>query len=378
MREADVHGGHSHAGVGNISQRGAAGVVAVVGEGLGGDVMILAELTEVGRRERVGGVFLCGAVFHHDAAIDDRAVARVGVFRMVRVDAVGVVSGNHEAPCDHGHGLVIGVAQAHGEAGQHIVKECGAGALGGGTSHFFVVEEGIEGNIFLLLALGETAEAGECTLQVVELRRGNKFLLFAPQGAGHAAVEEEVMSEDVFGFHFRSRCHHIHEGGLATIHAIEREHVFLHLPLFVLIHAAIHMDGYVRNHQHGAVHGHQLFSEMAILGDDEPTGYREGTVEPGAHEHAAVAFYIEAYIGAVVELRIFFDLEGRRIAVGSGDVEGLCFAFRDGEGHEGAAAAGDHILAAFLDVPAVLFADFCEACIEERGLDALHCVEHGG
>lgn len=59
-------------------------------------------------------------------------------------------------------------------------------------------------------------------------------------------------------------------------------------------------------------------------------------------------------------------------------MEGFCAFFRYGEGHEGAAISGDDVLAAFLDLPWVFFADLREACVEERRLDAADGMEGGG
>lgn len=50
-------------------------------------------------------------------------------------------------------------------------------------------------------------------------------------------------------------------------------------------------------------------------------------------------------------------------------MEGFCAFLWHGEGHEGAAIPSDDVLAALLDLPGV-FADLCEACVEERRLDA--------
>lgn len=350
----------------------------MVCEGLRGDVMVFAELLEVGSGEGIGRIFLCGAVLDDDAAIDDGTVHGIRVFRMVRVDAVGVVGGDHEASRDHGHGFIIAVSEGSGETLQGIRKEGGAGALRGGAANFFVIEEGVDGDVFLLLPLREAAEAGEGALQVVELRRGDEFSLFAPDGTGDAAVEDEVMREDVFGFHLGSGGDDVHERGLRAGHAIEREHVLLHFPIFMLVHAAVHMDRDGGDDEHGAVDRDELLCEVAVLRDEETSCDGEGTVEPGRHDHAAVALDIELHIRAICDFRILFDLEGRRVAVRGSDMEGFCAFFRHGEGHEGAAISGDDVLAAFLDLPGVFFADLCEACVEERCLDAADGMEGGG
>ena len=101
----------------------------MIREGLCGDVMVFAQLLEVGGREGIGRIFLCGAVLDDDAAIDDGTVHRIRIFWMVRVDAVGVVSGDHEASRDHGHGLIIAVSEGASETLKCIRKEGGAGAL---------------------------------------------------------------------------------------------------------------------------------------------------------------------------------------------------------------------------------------------------------
>ena len=115
LGKADVHGGHGDLGIGNISQSGAAGIVTPVGEGLHGDGKTAAKFLEPCGGEAVGGVALLGVVLDDDAAIDDGTVHGVRIFRMVGMDAVGVVCGNHEASGGHGHGFVIGIAKGIGQ-----------------------------------------------------------------------------------------------------------------------------------------------------------------------------------------------------------------------------------------------------------------------
>ena len=186
------------------------------------------------------------------------------------------------------------------------------------------------------------------------------------------------MGKDVLCRHLGSGGDDVHERGLGAGHTVEREHVLLHFPLFMLVHAAVHMDRDGGNDEHGAVDRDELLCEVAVLRDEETSCDGEGTVEPGRHDHAAVALDIELHIGAVCDLRILFDLEGRGVAVRGCDMEGFCAFLWHGEGHEGASISGDDVLAALLDLPGVFFADLCEACVEERRLDAADGVEGGG
>lgn len=95
-------------------------------------------------------------------------------------------------------------------------------------------------------------------------RRGDEFL-FAPDSAGDAAVD----IKDVLCLHLGSGGDDVHERGLGAGHAIERKHVLLDLPLFMLVHAAVHMDRDGGDDEHGAVDRDELLCEVAILRDEE-------------------------------------------------------------------------------------------------------------
>lgn len=134
-----------------IFQSGAAGVVAPVSEGLHRNGKVPAQFLEAGSRKAVGGVALLGIVLDDDAAVDDRAVHGVRIFRMVGVDAVGIVGRNHEASCSHGHGFIVGEAKGIGQPLEHGGKEGGTGALGGAAPYFFVIKEGVYRYMFFFL-----------------------------------------------------------------------------------------------------------------------------------------------------------------------------------------------------------------------------------
>ena len=108
--EADIHGRHGNFRTGNISKGGTAGVIAAVRKNLCGNIEFPAEVFEISCREGIGGIALAGGVFYDDASIDDGLIDRVRIFRMVRVNAVGIVCGNHKGPGHHGHGLIVRIS----------------------------------------------------------------------------------------------------------------------------------------------------------------------------------------------------------------------------------------------------------------------------
>lgn len=148
--KADIHGRHSHFRVGNVAKRRSSGIITPVREGLRRDMILFAEISEVSGGECIGSITLAGAELDDDTSVDDGAVHRISVFRMIRMDSMRIVGRNHEASGNGGHRLIIGKAQRRSKAHQDIVKECRTGALSCLASHFFIIKEGIDGNGFFL------------------------------------------------------------------------------------------------------------------------------------------------------------------------------------------------------------------------------------
>lgn len=70
---------------------------------------------------------------------------------------------------------------------------------------------------------------------------------------------------------------------------------------------------------------------MAVFPCNQAACYGKRAVHPSAHDHAAIAFHIQTDIRAVLDFRIFLDLERRGIAVSCDDAEELSAIFRHGK-----------------------------------------------
>lgn len=97
----------------------------------------------------------------------------------------------------------------------------------------------------------------------------------------------------------------------------------------------VHVNGHGRNQKRRMVNRYQLGNNLPVIFYKQTSYYGKRAVKPGTHNHSAIAFYIETGVFAVPHLRIFFNLESRRITVCGSDFKSIVSVFGNGKGNQG-------------------------------------------
>ena len=197
LGKADVHAGHREVGCGDIAQGGAAGQVCPVAVPLHTDSRLPAHLQKDRAGHCVRGVFLIGVVFDHHAAVDHRVFVLVRIFRMRRMQGMGIVRGNQEAVCRQLRQLP---AHSLADAPRHVLQKGGVGSLAAAAAHLLMVKETEQRHGGSLLRLQESLEAAEGALQIVQPGTAHQLFLRSQQRRRRSGIEEQV------------RCHHVFRG----------------------------------------------------------------------------------------------------------------------------------------------------------------------
>ena len=379
LGQADVHHVEGDLGVGEVAQRAAAQDVRVVVEHLGGHVGTAADLAEEGGGDRVGGVLLIAAELEDDALVHVGVVGQVGHIQMVGVDGMGIVRRHHEAASQHPQVVLPAAAQALIDAGEGVQQHGGGGALLGGAAHLFVVKHGVDRQGVGVPTGQEALQSGEGALEVIQLGGGEILLIGAPDGARVAAVEEQVVTQDLLGLYPGGLGHQVHQLALRGLVAQQGQHVLLDAVFVAVVDAAVHVNGQIGDHQQIPVQIHQAGLQTALPADHHLTGHRQGPVEPGRAQHAAVLLYIELGVSAVPHhIHVFLQLKGGGVAVGGGDLHALKLPGGDLEGQNGGEVAADEVLSARSQLPTFSLRELRKAVGGELPGDVLHGVVTAG
>ena len=136
------------------------------------------------------------------------------------------------------------------------------------------------------------------------------------------------------------------------------------------------MDGDGGNDECRPIEIDQFGNECSIFRNDDTACCRQGAVEPGGHDHAAVAFHVQPDIRSVAEFGIFFDFKRGRVAMACRYSERMTAVFRDGKCHEGGAVSCDDIFPASFNLPRVFFPYFRKTCIRKRRPNAVYSMKN--
>ena len=181
MRQADV------------AQRRAARLVGAVGIALHRHAGGAADLRKDRGGNAVGRVAGVGVVLDDDAAVGDGTLAAVGLLGAVGMHGVRVVRRDHEAVRGTAQIGALVHTQSKARAPQHVGEEARIRALLAGAADLFVVKDAQGRQRSRIAGLEEAAQTAEHALQIVEPRRGDEFVLRAPDRAGRAGIEEQLL-----------------------------------------------------------------------------------------------------------------------------------------------------------------------------------------
>ena len=172
--------------------------VGAVGKRLHRHPRFETDLAEEGRRNRIRRVVLIGVVFDDHAAVHVRAVPGVGVLRVIRMLCVGVVGRDEEALRKRHAILLLRPAERGTDPPQGVGQERGVRTLFGETPNLFVVENDADRHASALLRGQKAPQYAICTLQIIQLRRGDELFRRAQKHTGLAVIEKEVAAQHVF------------------------------------------------------------------------------------------------------------------------------------------------------------------------------------
>ena len=97
---------HAHLYIGKVAKRRSAGAVAAVCKVLHGHCRFTAYLAEDRTAERVRRILLVRALLYHYTFIEENAILRICLLRMVRMDSMCIVTADHERP-RHCHAVIF-------------------------------------------------------------------------------------------------------------------------------------------------------------------------------------------------------------------------------------------------------------------------------
>ena len=364
----------------NIAQRRAAEDVRAVGEVLHGYACAAAQLRKHRAGDRVGRVLLVGVVLDDDAAVEGCAVIRVVLLRVIGVDGVRVVRGEHEAGGNRGADGRLAHPQRAGRAVQRVGEEGGVRALLGAAADLLVVEHRHHADMADGRGGGEQRlKRGIRAFEVIDARAGEELALRAPHAAALPVVEEQIARDHVLGLHAAQAGDFCAERALGLLVPKERQHVHLRVELVAVVDLAVEVDGHVRDERRVAVKVDELRAQAVALAYERAPGDGQRPVQPCGHNHAAIALDVQPRVLAADQLLgIRLELEGRAVAVACDNLEVCKALLRHGEGDDGGEVARDEVAAAGHDGVGLALVQTDKARALERAAQRIRRVERAG
>ena len=236
---------------------------------------------------------------------------------------MGVVGGNQEASRNSLQVFLLVFPQGEADPLQHIRQKRGVSTLLGKASHFLVVKNAADGHTAgISLTAKKALHDGEGALQVIQPGGGQVLLIGAPDGAGSAAVQEQIRSQDIFRLNTQLIGNEPGKLPLGPLVSQKRDQIFLGMILVAAVYLGIHMDGQTGHHQQVPVDIDQAGFQSVPGFYHGPAGHGQGTVKPGSADHASVPFHVQFHIAAFrFKILFFLDLEAGGIAVGGADLK---------------------------------------------------------
>ena len=96
LRQSDIDSVQCNLRVGNIAKCGSACHIGTVGKSLNRDTSGMADILEHGCRNGISTIFLIGILFNDNSLIQVRSVRWIGLFCIIRMNCVSIVSRDHE------------------------------------------------------------------------------------------------------------------------------------------------------------------------------------------------------------------------------------------------------------------------------------------
>ena len=279
----------------------------------------------------------------------------VALFGVVGMGGVAVVGAQQQAVGAGTDALLTGDAQLFFDAGQHIGHEGALCALTAGRTDLFVVEHDpdVAAAFLFAAALQKAPQSGVGTLQVVDAA-GHEILALQAHAHGLlAGAEHEVAVEDVFGPDAGLLGQHLPQGGARrTEDGLQIDLRVIVLPLVDLV---VKVDAKVRDAGQRTVRMDKNALHAVLRPDKDAACHAQGTVQPGGHDHAAVALRLGAGKHGVLAAVQLLDLPGGGIAVAGRDMPAGQLPFGHPPGQHCRTVAGGVVFSAGHQLPGCAF-----------------------
>ena len=288
----------------------------------------------------------------------------VGRFGAIGVYCVSIVAGHEEAV-----GNLTAIVVAIGDdAAKNIGKQGGCCALLGLASHFLVVKEAVDGEVFVVRRFQKSGERGKSALQIVKTGSRDEV---APFHTRLGVIDKQIGGENVLLVHGCRFGDAIAEGAFLPIGAKKGKHIHRGVVGGAVVGVAVHVDSDTGNDGAGVPQVNELNIHAALGTYRNASRDRQRSVHPRGTKHAAVFFGGKAHIAAVGKLGVFLDLEARAVAMGGGHHEAIEGTLWHTERNKRGAVTRDEIAFACRKLPIVAFAkllitllpkDICRVC----------------
>ena len=378
LRKADVHARDGDLRRGDGAERRAAGKVRAVGVDLHGGLRLAADGREQGAGHAVGRIALVGVELDDHAAVHPRRIGHVGVFRVVRVDGVGVVRRDEEALREQAQIPFLPEPQRERDAPQRVAQQARGRALLRLAADLLIVKRAEDRHAAGRRCRKEALQQPEHAAKVIQPRREHKFVLRTKDRPARADIQAQILAEDLVLLHARSRSHDAAEAAGSFLHAVERKRIDVRHELEAVVRGAVHVDGDGGDDEQITVDVDQLRLQLPVLRRDHAAGDGQRPVKPGTHEHAAVFFRRQLNIGPGLLFRVVLDLEGGRVGMRRGHQKARGRARRHAEREQGRAVARDKILSARRERPRVRLVQLRIALLRQPVGQRLHGVVAAG
>ena len=362
----------------NVAQRRAAQHIRTVDKGLHRHACARTDGLEQPCRNGIGGVFLVGAVLDHNAAVHNRVIGFIRLFRVIGVNGVAVIGRCHQAGGQHTALFACTCPQLFTDALDHFLHKGGACALLGGAAHFLVVKNRTQGDHVLVFGFADRLGAGPCALQIVQLGAGDKFVFCAPNAARLAQIQKQIACQQLLRLYPCRLGDQVFQRSGAGGLAVNRQHIDLRVQGAAIVHAAVHVDRHVRDQQKIPVDVHKAGKHTAALLHAHTACNGKRAVHPRFQNGAAIFFHIQAHIVLVAQLCDILQLHGRGIAVGCGDHKAGGLFRRHTKRHHGRAVARNIIALAGLQLPRIAFLQCDKACLLQHFCQFADCMKAAG
>ena len=203
-------------------------------------------------------------------------------------------------------------------------------------------------------------------------------MLGAPDTASLPQIQKQIGSKNLLGIDPGGVGNQLPERSGAGGLPVYRQHINLRVQGAAVVHAAVHVNGHMRNQQKIPVDVHKAGEHAVSLLHGHTPGNGKRAVHPGGKNCAAVFFHIQPHIVLVSQFGNVLQLERGGIAVRRADHKTGGAALRQPECDQCRAIAGHIIALSRVKIPNAAFLQRGKAGIFKQSAKLFYRVEAAG